>query len=407
MDNMEDIEKVVVHLVKKRGTGHFYASLLTQMKRIAKSDFPFAAAVGVRGGYIEMYWNPEKFKELKNIDEKVAVLEHECHHLIKNHLNRLGGRQRELWNIAADLAVNQDIDNLPDWVYTVEKYPKDWKMYKGKPAEYYYNVLKQHQKQIEMSQNADGSVKVTIKNSDGSTHGEFNMDAPGNHGKWADKDGDGQDVAEEVIRQTVKKAVEKTERLQGKIPNSLEDDIKQLFKPPLIPWNRLLRKWVGMRVKAASKYSWKRPNRRYGMPQKGKIPTRKLLITVAIDTSGSVGDEDLQAFMTEIQGIMQCYKSKIHIIECDAEVQKVYRLTPHMKVDPKFKGRGGTSFIPVFDYVQDKHLETDLLIYFTDLCGSFPSVPPRYPTLWVSIDSSYKAPFGDVVILDRKQTEST
>lgn len=406
MGDMEDIEKVVIHLLRMRGTGHFYASLLSQMKRIARKDFPFAAAVGVRGGYIEMYWNPDKFKELANIEQKVAVLEHECHHLIKNHLNRIGGRQRELWNIAADLAVNQDIDNLPDWVYTVEKYPKEWKMFKGKPAEYYYNVLKQHQKQVSFSKNPDGSVKVTIKNPDGSTHGEFNMDAPGNHEKWEDKDGDGQDVAEEVIRQTVKKAIERTEKMKGKVPGSLEEDIKQLFKPPVIPWNRLLRKWVGMRVKAASKYSQKRPNRRYGMPQKGKIPTRKLFITVAIDTSGSVSDGDLEAFITEINGIMSSYKSKILIIECDADVQKVYKLTPHMKVDTKFKGRGGTSFVPVFEYIEDKHVETDLLIYLTDLCGTFPNTPPRYPTLWVTIDMSYKAPFGDVIHLDRKQ-EST
>jgi predicted metal-dependent peptidase len=398
---MEDIEKVVVHLL--RNDGVFYARLLTQMRRIARPDLPFAAAVGIKNGYIEMYWNPEKWKELSDIKQRVAILEHECHHLIKNHLNRLGGRQRELWNIAADLAVNQDIQNLPDWVYTTDKYPPDWKMHKGKPAEYYYNVLKQHQKQISFSQNSDGTTKVTIKNSDGSTHGEFDMDAPGNHGKWGDKEGDSQDIAEEVIRQTVKKAVDETQRLKGKVPGKLQDDIDQLFKPPVLPWHRLLRKWVGLRVKASFKYSWKWPNRRFGMTQKGKIPTRKLLITVAIDTSGSVSDADLQAFMVEIQGIMRSYKSKITIIECDAEVQKVYKLTPHTKVDPKFKGRGGTSFVPVFDHIAEKRVETDLLVYFTDLCGTFPDHAPRYPTLWVTIDANMKAPWGDVLVLDRKQ----
>lgn len=405
MADMEDIEKVVIHLL--RNDGHFYAALLTQMKRIARPDLPFTAAVGVRNGYIEMYWNPEKFKELKDMNQRVAILEHECHHLIKNHLNRLGGRQRDLWNIAADLAVNQDIKNLPDWVYTTDKYPADWKMYKGKPAEYYYNVLKQHEQRIEISQNGDGTTKVKIKNSDGSTHGEFDMDAPGNHGKWSDKESDGQDVSEEVIRQTVRKAVDQTERMRGKVPGKLQDDIDALFKPPQLPWHKLLRKWVGMRVKASSKYSWKRPNRRYGMTQKGKIPTRKLLLTVAIDTSGSISDMDLEAFMIEIQGIMKSYKSKITIIECDAEVQKVYRLTPFMKVDPKFKGRGGTSFTPVFDYVDEKNVETDLLVYFTDLCGSFPDKAPGYPVLWVTIDTNWKAPWGDTLVLDRKQQEST
>ena len=397
MAEIEDIEKVVIHLL--RNDGVFYASLLTQMKRISDSKFPYAAAVTVKNGYIEMYWNPEKFKELDNIQQKVAVLEHECHHLIKNHLSRLGGRQFKLWNIAADLAVNQDIKNLPDWVYTVEQYPPAWKMHRNKPAEYYYNVLLQHQKQIEFSQNADGSTKVTIKNADGSTAGEFDLDSPGNHEKWSDKNSDGQDVADEVIRQTVKKALDQTSRLRGTVPGSLQQDIDNLFSPPVIPWSQLLRKWVGLKVKASSKYSIKRPNRRYGMPQKGKIPVRKLQLTVAIDTSGSVQDEQLKAFMVEIQGIMSSYKSKITIIECDADIQKVYKLTPHTKVDPKFKGRGGTDFIPVFKYIEEKHLDTDLLIYFTDLCGSFPT-KPRYPTLWVSTDKSMTAPFGEVIQLE-------
>ena len=62
-NNLEDIEKAVIHLL--RNDGVFYARLLTQMRRIAKSDLPFTAAVGIKNGYIEMYWNPENFKELK------------------------------------------------------------------------------------------------------------------------------------------------------------------------------------------------------------------------------------------------------------------------------------------------------------------------------------------------------
>ena len=398
----EDIEKVVVHLL--RNDGVFYAHLLFQMKRIMDTKFPFAAGVTVKGGYIEMYWNPDKFKEMKDMKEKAAVLEHECQHLVKNHIGRLGNKDMKMWNIAADLAINQYIKNLPDWVYTTDKYPPEFKMYKNKPAEYYYNQLKKHQKQVSFSQDENGKTKVTIKNSDGSTAGEFELDAPGNHDKWEQGQTDSKEVVEEVVRQTVKKAIEQTERQQGTIPGHLQDDIKEIMKPPVIPWQKLLRKWVGMKVKAFFRYSWKRPNRRYGMTQKGKIPVRKLQLTAAIDTSGSISDQNLAEFITELNGIMASYKSTITIIECDYVVQKVYKLKPSTKVDPKFKGRGGTSFKPPFEKIEEDGIETELLIYFTDLCGDFPDKAPRYPVLWVVVDdpyygSKFKPPFGEVIQL--------
>lgn len=447
--NMEDIEKVVVYLLNNDGI--FYASLLSQMRRIADPKFPFAAGVTIKGGYIELYWNPEKFKEMKNMKEKAAVLEHECQHLVKNHLTRKQNKDYKNWAMATDLSINQHIKNLPDWTLSIDRYPEEFKMYRDKPAEYYYNQLKKNEKYMEISscectdgkpggdgkgnnkskgnekgnekkdkQKGDGNgedeqendeqgsgkkshQKVTVKNSDGSVHDEFDLDDMCDQSKWSDKNGDSDspEVKEEVIKQSIQKAVDYVERLKGKLPAGLEDDIEAWKKPALIPWQRVLRQWVGTKVRARFKYSLKRPNRRYGAPQKGKIPTRKLQIAVAIDTSGSISDADLQAFIHEITGIMSSYKSTVTIIECDAAVQNVYKLTPFTKVKTKFKGRGGTDFRPVFEYIDEKHLDIDLLIFFTDLCGSFPDKKPRYPTLWVTVDGTYKAPWGDTLELKR------
>ena len=114
---MEEIEKVVVNLLANRDGGVFYASLISQMRRIAQDDFPACAGVTVRNGRIELYYNPKMFAEMtKNNKERIAVLEHECQHLVKNHLARRGGRDPQLWNIACDIAINQHIKNLPDFV---------------------------------------------------------------------------------------------------------------------------------------------------------------------------------------------------------------------------------------------------------------------------------------------------
>ena len=85
------------------------------------------------------------------------------------------------------------------------------------------------------------------------------------------------------------------------------------------------------------------------------------------------------------------------VLECDADVHKQYKLRSWDKVDTKFKGGGGTSFVPIFKYIKRKRIKTDVLVYFTDMYGDFPKTPPLYPTLWVSTTEVNKAPFGKVL----------
>jgi predicted metal-dependent peptidase len=392
------IEEVVVYLLTHKGV--FYATLLEQMKRIPD---PKAGTCGVvvQNGRILLYYDPKFFEEqLKTIKERRAVLEHECMHLVMDHHGRKKDRDHEMWNAACDIAINQLIDGLPKDCLGMHSLDPAWKAPAKANAEVYYDILKKHQKQITVTQNADGSVEYEVKDSKGNTVGKGKL--VDNHGKW--KEGDGHDITHEVVKQAVKQAAEATEKAQGQghLPSGLEDYVEELLKPAVIPWQVLLKRWVATKVKAGHKASWKRPNRRFGEEQKGHLPTRKLAITIAIDTSGSISNEDLQDFIVEIKAIQRSYKTRMTIIECDAEVQKEYALTPMTKIDTKFKGRGGTSFIPVFEYVDEKNIKTDLLIYFTDMWGDFPKEKPKYPVLWVSINddygnSGYKPAFGDVI----------
>lgn len=402
---VEDLEAVIIHLLRNKGI--FYASLITQMRRIKTDKLPAAAGVAVVNGRIELYWNPKYLREkTKSIKERVAILEHECKHLIFNHIAREAGRDHKLWNIATDLTINQGIDNLPDWVVTPKTIEQQMgiKVPKGLTSEAYYSLLKQNSDSMEFSDNGDGSTHVTIKDGKGNVKGEFDIESPGMHDKWEESSQDGE-MTEEVIKQAVQKAQETTERHAGTVPGDVQQYIDELMKPPVIPWWSIVRKWVGTRVRSGAKFSLKRPNRRYGEFQKGKIPVRKLNVAFVIDTSGSVQDEELQEFIVEMKAIMSSYKSKVTVIECDYNVQKVYQLTPHMKIDTKFKGRGGTSFKPPFEYIEENKLPIDLLIYFTDLEGDFPEKPPKYPVLWIAINGvpqyGGKAPFGDV--LDMKE----
>jgi len=126
-----------------------------------------------------------------------------------------------------------------------------------------------------------------------------------------------------------------------------------------------------------------------------------------MDTSGSISLEMLRLFISEINAIARSYQSDITLIQCDAEIQKierVRRLKPHTHA---IIGRGGTDFRPVFEVVNRERLSPNVLIYLTDLYGTFPSREPGYPVLWVRTPDSFvdQVPFGEIIHMPRGEEQ--
>jgi len=129
-------------------------------------------------------------------------------------------------------------------------------------------------------------------------------------------------------------------------------------------------------------------------------------VVVGIDTSGSIGQTELDRFFAELRGILENVKPKrVHVVWCDAQVHKVDvveevedmgGLKPH--------GGGGTDFRPVFDWIEKEGLEPDALVYLTDGLGAFPTHAPKYPVLWGAIMENVKYPnWGEVVPVPLKK----
>ena len=134
----------------------------------------------------------------------------------------------------------------------------------------------------------------------------------------------------------------------------------------------------------------------------GKMEDKTLKIVVAIDTSGSVSDSMLSRIFNEIFDILGKRKYELTVIECDADVQRVYKAARREDVKMKVVGRGGTFFTPVIEYInKDKYFRDALLIYFTDGGGeeSIPR-PLTYRNMWVVLggdDLSLEEPYGIVL----------
>jgi predicted metal-dependent peptidase len=409
------MEKVSIRLIQ---TKPFYASLLGQMHKIectgALAEQIPTEAVAIENGRINFYYNP-KFLETLTVEEAVAVLTHECNHVVLGHLTRMRDQYKEnsaLANISQDMNANKEIQKLPHGACTVKSITEEFakkgiklNLKDDDTSENYYKELNKHSNKMEMQQDGKGNLELVIKDPNGNEIGRIKVTTICNNGdKQSDSNikGDVPELAKEVIRQAIKQAAEDHKKAsnRGTLPAGIEQAIEEWLKPPVISWKTLLKQFLAATIKSGSKRSWKRPNRRFGEIQKGKLSDRMISVTIAVDTSGSISDEDLKSFVSEMKAIQSCYKGTMTVMECDAQIQKTYLLNKYKRVQRNFKGRGGTSFKPVFDYIHDKKLKTDVLVFFTDLDGDQDYCKkPGYPVLWVATCPIRKVPFGHVISL--------
>lgn len=190
-------------------------------------------------------------------------------------------------------------------------------------------------------------------------------------------------------------------KAQGKLPASLERLLSEVVSPT-VAWQDHIRAFFARKVGSGS-YDWKRGdrqllNRDIFHPRRSGNGCGE--VVVAIDTSGSIGQRELDVFFGELVGILDDVRpTKVHVMWCDAKVHKVDEVEESSDVNTlKPAGGGGTSFIPVFEEIEKRDIYPEALVYLTDGMGSFPSQAPKYPVLWGDIyNRAAQYPFGEVV----------
>lgn len=246
----------------------------------------------------------------------------------------------------------------------------------------------------------DGMKPGDGKSAPHSAHGHPQASGGGEEG-----DGGGQGEAPDMgdMEHEAKKlaagAAEKA-RKAGKMPGELQRAYDESYRGRK-DWRDEVRKFLGGGEIPAQ--SWSKPNRRYiadgvylpGMPKEGPG-----VVVLAIDTSGSIDDTLLTKFIAEVRKInVDMQPECIHVVCCDARVQWTGEFGPYDDVKAEPKGRGGTAFSPVFNWVRERGINPKALMYFTDLeCSDFGN-KPEFPVLWICWPggSQKRPPFGDVV----------
>lgn len=144
-----------------------------------------------------------------------------------------------------------------------------------------------------------------------------------------------------------------------------------------------------------------RPSRRFGFEQMGSRYDFVTRLLIAIDTSGSVGSEELGRYFRIITTFFKYGVQEIDVLMFDCTVQgKPIKLdeAKKNKQELEVKGRGGTNFQAPIDYVKE-YPNYDGLIIITDGYAETPEVPPHLSTklLWViDNENSYKQNYSSL-----------
>jgi predicted metal-dependent peptidase len=193
-----------------------------------------------------------------------------------------------------------------------------------------------------------------------------------------------------------------TAKSQGKLPAALERLLGEVLDP-VIPWQEHIRSFFARKV-GNSAYNWRKPDKR--MIQRDIFtPARSGYgcgdVIVAVDTSGSIGQKEIDTFFGEVRGILEDVKPmKLWLVWCDAQVHRVDELDSGADLAGlKPVGGGGTDFRPVFDWAEQSNVRADAIVYFTDMMGTFPDHAPETPVIWADIYNRIKAPFGETIAI--------
>jgi predicted metal-dependent peptidase len=366
----------------------FFGSLLFRLKSRESRSIKTMATDGV-----SLYYNPE-FVGTLNSATLCGVLAHEVMHPgLHHHVRRLR-RDPRRWNQACDYAINPLLLDaglrLPDGVLVDNRF-------REMSAEQIYNQLEAEAEEQPVTEDGTGDAPLLGSESDGPsapvTEGGIGqvLDAP-----LPDEETPSVEEQAKEWSVAVNQAVTLAKQA-GKVPAGINRTLEGAAEAA-VDWREMLRRLWSETTPAD--YSWMRPNRRHvwaSLYLPGVVREGVGEIAIAVDCSGSVNGRQLQLFEAEIRSILEGQRpQRVYVLYFDTTVQKVETYEAGQRVDLQPAGGGGTEFGPCFDWLAERGILPQTLVFLTDLYGTFPASTPAYPVLWASTGCR-QAPFGQVI----------
>ena len=337
----------------------FFGQLALRLKLVQADDWCPTAAVDGRN----FYYNSDFVNKL-DADEIVFLVGHELGHCMFEHFLRREDRNPQLWNMAGDYVIN--------WILKRERIgtvinkvkilldPKyaDW------TTEDVYDHLLQNN--VKYENTLDVHLDMEGEGQDGKGNGE----GEGQTGKGKpnpltpEERKKLQDELKEAMMQAAQQAG------AGNTPAEIQRIINQLTEPKM-NWRQYIRANIESNIK--SDFTFQRPNRKgwhMGAILPGMDRDQQIDICLAIDTSGSINNQMLTDFVSEVAGIMEQFgEYRIRIWQFDTAVYGYDEFTHDDGRDIReyeITGGGGTDFTVNWSFMEQEGIEPDQFIMFTD-----------------------------------------
>jgi predicted metal-dependent peptidase len=331
-----------------------------------------------------MIYNPEFFASLPE-KQVIGILKHEYFHLIFEHCTnrRPVGVPHKTWNIAADLAINSHlVGELPELACLPGKAPFE-EFPLGKTAEWYLNNITDDQ--------ADQC---------GGGDGEGKPGQPGvldDHSGWSEEgDSEAQQAANQMAKERLKQAMKEaaaeanqSPKGWGSISGGVKKDIIKRLETK-VNWRKVMRYFIKTSQRASRTSSVKRINRRYAYIHPGKKVKRQAKIAIAIDQSGSVSDDMLETFFSELGKLAKLATFTVIPFDTEVDEKLVYEWEKGKSHSAKRVMCGGTCFDAPTDYVNKNSF--DGVIILTDLEAPKPKAC-KAQRMWMTDARSASRPY--------------
>lgn len=328
---------------------------------------------------------------------------HEILHCAYDHFGRKGMRDHSMFNRAADYAINQILirskigEIHPTWLYD--------RQFDFMAAEEIYEILK-HEQQDEQDCDGDGNGQP---GGSGDGQGQKQKRAKSHRGTTLDhhETPEGTPEEREERMRNFRSSVISAAQASG-TPDELAEFVASLVKPK-IDWRSKLHRTLRSHLKSdltymnPSRRSWGFGGSYIGNPvYPGYKPDDTIDIAVALDASGSISEEMLRDFLSEVVGMTKQFQQfKIRLMTFDTSVYTVrdYQTGEEKKIlEYPIHGGGGTDFMAVYEHMKADNYKPKQLVMFTDGMPYAEWGDPDYcKALFVVHTYDVTAPFGDTV----------
>lgn len=341
---------------------------------------------------MNIYFNPEFVEKMHAACPKISdfaeqvgfVWIHEIAHVLREHGARAEDQKADaqLWNIAADLEINDGVwaglkmpELFPGLV------PKQYNLPEGKLTEWYYH---------ELLDNPDLAEQIKA-----ATGGNWD-EGSGVHGQIRDWEtgANGQKLHPldlEVMRRDVAQKMHENRKYIGNLPGSWEVWVNKILKSQT-DWRKKLRHRMSIAISTGIglkvDYSFARPNRRQSVYLPIVAPAfsgdMSARIACVVDTSGSMGPEEIGQAVGEVCQVLAVFKIPITVIPCDVQAYEpilVSKPSDYVKLQ-KLAGGGGTYLIAGIEAALALRPKPDSILVLTDGYTAYPSVPYKTPVVF-------------------------